>query len=390
MYCPACHTPNPEGALSCSHCSGELSSPGPTLVLADHDSQPTLAAPESFKEWSQRRDPASAAASDVLPTGIDIGKRYRVLRVLGRGGMGTVYLVEDRQLHRQVALKLIRSEIAESEAVIERFKREIHLSSQVTHRNVLRVYDLGEAEGVSYLTMQYIEGDDLASVLKKEKRLPVARIVSIFRQICEGLGAAHEQGVIHRDLKPQNVMIDAGDRVYLTDFGLAKTAEQSGVTQTGAVIGTPYYMSPEQVKGEPAGPRSDIYALGVILYEMATGAVPFGGTSVYEVMIARLQKTPRPAREVEPGSAGLPSEDPRAMPRDGSQCPISLGQGDPGRPRLGHVPHERSIRDPRNAGRRRSSRAPSRSSRLLAAGGWCCAAAFRSPLPRSRANPSRS
>jgi serine/threonine protein kinase/tetratricopeptide (TPR) repeat protein len=299
MNCPACQTPNPEGAMSCSHCSGELT-PHPTLVMSDHDAQPTLAAPESFKEWSQRRDPSAGGASTVLPPGIEIGKRYRVLRVLGRGGMGTVYQVEDRQLHRQVALKLIRSEIAESDAVIERFKREIHLSSQITHRNVLRVYDLGEADGVPYLTMQYIEGDDLGSLLKKQKRLPVDRIVAIFRQVCEGLGAAHEQGVVHRDLKPQNIMLDARGTVYLTDFGLARTLEQTGVTQTGAIIGTPNYMSPEQVKGEPAGPRSDIYALGVILYEMATGAVPFGGKSAYEVMIARIQRPPRPAREANP------------------------------------------------------------------------------------------
>jgi tetratricopeptide (TPR) repeat protein/predicted Ser/Thr protein kinase len=304
MICPACHTPNPDEAASCSQCSGELSGPGPTLVLPGGDATPTMAAPRSFKEWSDRRDPSAVSSSAILPPGLEIGKRYRVIRILGRGGMGTVYQVQDRQLDRQVALKLIRSEIGESAAVLERFKREIHLSSQVTHKNVLRVFDLGEAEGVPYLTMQYIEGDDLATLLKKQKRLPVPRIVAIFRQICEGLGAAHEQGVVHRDLKPQNIMLDPQDHVYLTDFGLAKMLEQSGMTQTGAVIGTPYYMSPEQVKGEQTGPRSDIYSLGIILYEMVTGAVPFTGKSVYEVMIQRVQRPPRPAREANPDLPG--------------------------------------------------------------------------------------
>ena len=300
MICPECHTPNPQGAMICLQCSGGLSDPALTSSDADGDSTPTLAAPTSLKDLSSGKMGPAASAASVLPPGMEIGKRYRVLRILGRGGMGAVYQVQDLQLDREVALKLIRPDIAENEAVIERFKREIQLSSKVTHKNVLRVYDLGESDGVPYLTMHYIEGEDLASLIKREKRLPIARTLRLFRQICEGLQAAHEQGVIHRDLKPQNVMLDPSDRVYLTDFGLAKTLEQSGITQTGAVIGTPYYMSPEQVKGEPAGPRSDIYAIGIILYEMLTGAVPFTGSSAFEVMIQRVQRPPRPAREINP------------------------------------------------------------------------------------------
>jgi tetratricopeptide (TPR) repeat protein len=151
-----------------------------------------------------------------------------------------------------------------------------------------------------FLTMEYIEGEDLGTLLHREARLPVARAVDIFRQICEGLRAAHEQGVIHRDLKPQNVMLDAAGTVYLTDFGLAKTLQQAGLTQTGAVMGTPHYMSPEQVKGQPIGPKSDIYSLGIILYEMLTGKLPFRGDSAYEVMIQRVQHPPRPAAELNP------------------------------------------------------------------------------------------
>ncbi len=304
MICPACHTPNPEGSSSCSQCSGQLSGPGPTLVLPGADSTPTMAAPASLKEWSDRGLGSAPGSSAILPPGLEIGKRYRVLRLLGRGGMGAVYQVQDLQLDRQVALKLIRSDIAENEMVLGRFKREIQLSSKVTHKNVLRVYDLGESDGVQYLTMQFIEGEDLSTVLKREGRLPTPRLIRVFRQILEGLRAAHDQGVIHRDLKPQNVMLDASDNVYVTDFGLAKSLEQSGMTQTGTIVGTPYYMSPEQVKGAPIDHRSDIYSLGVILYEMSTGRLPFTGSTPYEVMAQRLQRAPQPAGEL---NAELPA-----------------------------------------------------------------------------------
>ncbi|HEY7112554.1 MAG TPA: protein kinase, partial [Thermoanaerobaculia bacterium] len=301
MICPDCHTPNPEGVALCLQCSGDLSHPGEKTVASTPDAMPTMAAPRSLKDLEQAR-PGQALSSPSLslPPGFEIGRRYRVRHLLGRGGMGTVYQVDDIDLSREVALKLIRNDIAENAMVLERFKREIQLSSKVTHRNVLRVYDLGETDGVQYLTMQFIAGGDLASLLKRERHLPMERVLKIFKQVCEGLEAAHEQGVVHRDLKPQNVMLGSGDHVYLTDFGLAKTLEQSGMTQTGAVVGTPYYMSPEQVKGEPAGPRSDIYSLGIILYEMVTGSVPYAGNSVYEVMIQRLQKPPRPPRELNP------------------------------------------------------------------------------------------
>ena len=148
--------------------------------------------------------------------------------------------------------------------------------------------------------MQFVDGRDLSTILKKQGKLPTERLLRVFRQTAEGLKAAHDQGVIHRDLKPQNIMLDAADRVYVTDFGLAKSAEQSGMTQTGAVIGTPFYMSPEQVKGEPVGPQSDIFALGVILYQMAAGTVPFGGATPFEVMISRIQRPPKPVRELNP------------------------------------------------------------------------------------------
>jgi tetratricopeptide (TPR) repeat protein/predicted Ser/Thr protein kinase len=230
----------------------------------------------------------------------NLGARYRVIKMLGRGGMGAVYHAYDTELDRDVALKVIRGELADDPALLKRFKREIQLSSTITHKNVLRVYDLGEKDGTRFLTMQYVQGEDLGTLLKREGKLSVVRLFHIFRQICLGLAAAHERGVLHRDLKPANVMIDKDDQVYLTDFGLARSVTQSGLTQAGDVIGTPHYMSPEQVKGERTDTRSDIYSLGVILYEMATGDVPYHGDTIYEVMIQRVQKAPRPATELNP------------------------------------------------------------------------------------------
>src|ERR1700730_17348513 len=224
MICPECHTPNPDQAEKCAECQHSLSDPGPERTAeADVTSFPTMAGPSTLKEWAQGQVASSRSLSLILPEGLEIGKRYRVVRLLGVGGMGSVYLVHDGELDRDVALKLIRSDIAENGLTIERFKREIQLSSTVTHKNVLRVYDLGEADGIKFLTMRYVKGEDLSHILKREGKLPVDRVVNLFRQICEGLGAAHEQAVIHRDLKPQNVMVDCNDKVFVMDFGLAKS-----------------------------------------------------------------------------------------------------------------------------------------------------------------------
>ena len=307
MLCTHCQSPNPDGAIACSVCHESLDESGATLAPAAAGPAPTPAIPPAQRAPGQApsRRPGSGSLVELsglsaLPEGFEIGHRYRVVKLLGRGGMGAVYRVHDLELDRDVALKLIRPEIAEDRATLERFKREIQLSSRVTHRNVLRVYDLGEVEGIRFLTMQFVDGEDLTKLIKREGRLPVSRVLAVFGEICKGLAAAHEQGVVHRDLKPQNVMLDAAGTVYVTDFGLAKSLAGTGMTEMGAILGTPSYMSPEQVRGEPAGPRSDIYALGVILYEMATGQVPFTGGSPYEIMMRRLSHKPKPAAELNP------------------------------------------------------------------------------------------
>ena len=305
MICPKCGAVNTSESTPCAQCGLDLRSLAKTVsdstVKTVQDSAPnggedqegmeTLAI-DASKSASQGSLPA------ILPEGWELGRRYRVIRLLGQGGMGAVYLVHDSELDRDIALKLIRAPIAADPQLVERFKREIQLSSEITHPNVLRVYDLGESEGTRFLTMQFVSGEDLAGIIRREGKLPLERIMTIFRQICEGLAAAHDKGVLHRDLKPQNIMVDGEDHVYVMDFGLAKAVDQSGMTQTGAVMGTPAYMSPEQVKGETLDLRSDIYALGIILYEMMTGRRPYDEGSSFEIMMRRLKSPPAPAGDL--------------------------------------------------------------------------------------------
>jgi tetratricopeptide (TPR) repeat protein/predicted Ser/Thr protein kinase len=287
MLCPRCGAENADQSARCTACRHDLSD----LNLTTERPAATIVGGSGGER---------ARHSGAIPEGSDLGDRYHIIRQLGEGGMGEVYLARDRELDRDVALKVIRFDLASQPGILERFKREIQLSSNVTHKNILRVYDLGEAQGVKFLTMQYVDGLDLAALMRREGRLPLSRATDIFRQICEGLQAAHEQGVIHRDLKPQNILIDGRGRVAIADFGLAKSFEYASLTEAGKVIGTPHYMSPEQVKGIALDQRSDIYSLGIILYEMLTGTVPFTGTSAYEVMIQRTQRTPRPASDHNP------------------------------------------------------------------------------------------
>jgi serine/threonine-protein kinase len=216
--------------------------------------------------------------------------------------MGAVYKAYDKELNRVVALKLVRPELTSDASSMGRFKQELLLASKISHKNILRIHDLGEVEGVKFISMAYVEGEDLHHVLAREGRLPLARALNVTRQLCAALDAAHTEGVIHRDLKPQNVLIDAADNAYISDFGLAKSLDQSaaGMTRSGEVMGTPRYMSPEQVEGKPAGHRSDIYSLGLIVYEMVTGEVPFKGDSALQEMYQRVTQKPKNPKELDP------------------------------------------------------------------------------------------
>lgn len=227
-----------------------------------------------------------------LTQGKLFANRYDVIEELGQGGMGHVYRVKDKNIQEEVALKLIKPEVASDEKMIERFRSELKIARKITHKNICRMYDLNEAEGIPYITMEYVEGEDLKTLIKKQGKLAPDTAISIAKQVCEGLKEAHEQKVVHRDLKPQNIMIDEQGSAKVMDFGIARRAEAPGVTQTGILIGTPDYMSPEQAEGIETDHRSDIYSLGVILYEMVTGRVPFKGSSA--LSIALKHKTQRP------------------------------------------------------------------------------------------------
>ncbi len=234
----------------------------------------------------------------LLP-GMMLGGRYEILQTIGEGGMGAVYKAKDRELDRFVALKVIRPELASDPSILARFKQELLLAHQVTHRNVIRIYDLGEAEGVKFITMEFIEGKDLRSLIREKKKFAPEEAVDVIQQVCQALHAAHSVGVIHRDLKPQNIMQDSSGRILVMDFGLARTLEGKGMTQTGALVGTMEYMSPEQALGKDLDQRSDIFALGLILYEMLTGKTPFQAESALASLIKRTQERAIPVSDVD-------------------------------------------------------------------------------------------
>ena len=214
--------------------------------------------------------------------------------MLGEGGMGAVYKALDRELNRPVALKVIRPELARNKAIIERFKQELLLAREVTHRNVIRIYDLGEADRMKFITMEYVEGEDLRALLVRKQKLAPEEAVEIVQQVCRALEAAHTVGIIHRDLKPQNIMQDKTGRILVMDFGLARTVEGDGMTQSGALVGTMDYMSPEQALAKTLDQRSDLYTVGLIFYELLSGKMPFAADSALASLIKRTQERVAP------------------------------------------------------------------------------------------------
>ena len=238
----------------------------------------------------------------TITPGSDFGPRYRIETLLGQGGMGRVYKAYDKELNRTVAIKVVRQGVMGETDALSRFKQELVLASKISHKNILRIHDLGEVDGMKFITMAYVEGHDLHQIIKDNAKLPLERALKFATQLAGALAAAHAENVVHRDLKPQNILVDKNDQVYISDFGLAKSFAEGavGMTQTGALLGTPRYMSPEQVEGKATDGRSDIYAYGLILYEMATGDVPFTGDSTLGVMYQRIKERPKSPKLVNP------------------------------------------------------------------------------------------
>ncbi len=256
MSCPGCQADNPKDAALCARCGHSLT---PTLEIR---------------------------------AGTILADRYEVQRTLGRGGMGTVFLAHDRLLDEPVALKVLRRDADQGAEAVQRFIQEIKLARAVSHRNVCRIHEYGEDRGVRYISMAYVEGVELRGLLHEGGALPAPEAVQFAIGVAEGLHAIHEEGIVHRDLKPANIMVDRKGVVRVMDFGIAKTSSAPGMTASGNLIGTPEYMSPEQIRGAGLDRRSDVYSLGVVLYELLTGAVPFRGDTPVDTILRHLQDAP--------------------------------------------------------------------------------------------------
>ncbi len=312
MQCPLCQADNPPSADHCTKCSTPL--PLADVTMPPHGETlggtlgGTMGGTQAWSVAVTPRPSSEAAAKGQLEPGFLLAERFEILALLGQGGMGAVYKARDTELERLVAIKLIRPELASHPEILRRFKQELILAREVTHRNVIRIFDLGQAQGIKFITMEFVEGRDLRGLIHEKGKLTVDEAVPIILQISAALDAAHTAGVVHRDLKPQNVMSDKDGRVYVMDFGIARSLESQGMTQTGALMGTPEYMSPEQAKGEKVDARSDLFALGIIFYEALTGISPFKAETAMAMMFKRTQEKATPLVQLDLGVPGVISD----------------------------------------------------------------------------------
>jgi tetratricopeptide (TPR) repeat protein len=281
MKCPSCQTENPSDSKYCRECAAPLTSAGVPAFTR------TLETPR-----------------DELSRGTLFADRYEIIEPLGTGGMGSVYKAVDKKLNEEVAIKLLRKEIASDRKTIERFANELKLARRIVHRNIARMYELMEYEETPFITMEFVPGEDLSRFIKRIGKLPEEKAVAIVKQVCEGLREAHRLGVTHRDLKPQNIMIDTEGNARVMDFGIARSITTKGQTELGTIIGTPDYMSPEQAEGKEADARSDIYSLGVVIYEMLTGQVPFSGDSSMSIAMKHITQVPLDPQEINSQISG--------------------------------------------------------------------------------------
>jgi hypothetical protein len=349
MNCPACSREIPDTAAACPGCGAAidamtLDGATPTVTgrppaAARPPSRPVSAIPNlsgglsvgASRPSSERK----SAASQGLPPGTTIASRYRVVNLLGKGGMGEVYRAEDLTLDQEMALKFLPRALATDTEALARFHSEVRIARQIAHPNVCRVYDIGEAEGRIFLTMEYIDGEDLASLLRRIGRLPSDKALQLARQLCAGLAAAHDNDVLHRDLKPANIMIDGRGRAHVTDFGIAGLSEDLKDDRSRA--GTPAYMAPEQLEGQGVSVQSDIYSLGLILYEMFTGKRAFEASNVADLI--RVHEDSAPSRPstlvgdidplVEKVILRCLERDPRLRPKSALAIAAQLPGGDP-------------------------------------------------------------
>ena len=279
IKCQKCHSENPETKQFCADCGTQLEPSGDIHPKVTETLQTPI---------------------HELTTGSTFAGRYQIIEELGKGGMGRVYKVFDTKIKEKVALKLIKPEVASDSETIERFSNELRLARKIRHKNVCGMFDIGESEGAHFITMEYVSGEDLKTMIRMSTGLTIGTVLSVGKQVCQGLAEAHNLGVVHRDLKPQNIIIDKGGNVKIMDFGIARSIREKGITGAGIMIGTPEYMSPEQTEARDVDQRSDIYSLGIILYEMATGRVPFGGETALSVAIKHKTEIPKDPKLLNP------------------------------------------------------------------------------------------
>jgi len=270
MRCPSCSTANPDVSRFCSSCGSPLDPDfGPTeMATTPLSPAPPVPTPRQDPPSGASRRRSPAARERFVP-GTLLSQRYRIVALVGKGGMGEVYRADDLKLGQTVALKFLPVSLSANEDALKRFHSEVRLARQISHPNVCRVFDVGESDGRIFFTMEYVDGEDLATLLRRIGRLPADKGLEIARQLCAGLAAAHEYGVLHRDLKPANIMLDGRGKVRITDFGLAAFAEDIAAEEIRS--GTPAYMAPEQTAGLEVTVKSDLYSLGLVLYEVFTG-----------------------------------------------------------------------------------------------------------------------
>ena len=279
MKCRRCQHDNPPDTVFCGKCGVEL----------HPASEPSIVHTKTIQ-----------TPKEELTTGSTFAGKYQIIEELGKGGMGRVYKALDTEVNEKIAMKLIKPEVAADESTIERFRNELRLARKVRHKNVCQMFDLNIQEGTYYITMEYVSGQDLKGLIRQSGRLAVETAVTIAKQVCDGLIEAHGLGVVHRDLKPGNIMIDRDGQVRIMDFGIARSLGRKGITGAGVMIGTPEYMSPEQVEGKDVDERSDIYSLGVIFYEMVTGHVPSRATHRSRSESSIRVKSPAPRQNSTP------------------------------------------------------------------------------------------
>src|SRR4030042_938136 len=289
LRCPECQADNSNDSRFCKRCATPLPLPVPEELAG----AATLAYPSPSLE---------------LTPGTTFAGRYLVIEELGKGGMGKVYKVLDQEIKEKVALKLIKPEIAADRQTIDRFQNEIKITRRITHKNVCRMYHLGREKDTYYITMEFIRGQNLKKMIRMTRERGLEATLNTAQQLCPGLIQPHRLGIVHRDLKPQNTMIDEDGDVRIMDFGIASSIETKGATLPGMMIGTPEYMSPEQIDGGQIDARSDIYSLGIIIYELLTGKTPFSGETPWSVAFKHKNDLPS---DTPPPAPPLLLQDPR-------------------------------------------------------------------------------